>query len=78
MKNLREIQHQNTIIIIIDSATFNWFLVKRKRNVPITGELIKEKAKEYAISQGINDFKASNGWIARFKERHLISFRWCC
>jgi len=43
--------------------------------IPLTGPIIKEKAKEYAQLSGINDFEASDGWLANFRSRNDILFQ---
>uniref|UniRef100_A0A915P2Z6 HTH CENPB-type domain-containing protein n=1 Tax=Meloidogyne floridensis TaxID=298350 RepID=A0A915P2Z6_9BILA len=58
-----------------DDALLNWIRQVRAENVVITGTLLKEKAMEMASLMGIDNFKASNGWMEKFKERHSIRFR---
>lgn len=60
---------------IIDTVIFQWYLHARVNNLPISGPLLKEKALELASKVGLNDFKASNGWLQKFKERHQISYK---
>jgi hypothetical protein len=60
---------------IIDIVIFQWYLHARVNNLPISGPLLKEKALELASEVGLNDFKASNGWLQKFKERHQISYK---
>ena len=38
-----------------------------ENNVPISGDLIQEKALKFAAEKGIKDFFASGGWLSRFK-----------
>jgi hypothetical protein len=45
----------------------------RSKNVPLTDEILKEKAKHFGDETGVTDFKYSNGWLQRFKARHGIS-----
>ncbi|XP_042894041.1 tigger transposable element-derived protein 4-like [Penaeus japonicus] len=45
----------------------------RAANVPTSGRMVKEKALEYAASQGIDEFKGSTGWLDKFKTRHNIN-----
>lgn len=60
---------------IIDIVIFQWYLHARVNYLPISGPLLKEKALELASEVGLNDFKASNGWLQKFKERHQISYK---
>lgn len=59
----------------IDAACYEWFTKARNKNIPLTGTLIREKAKEIAGKLGNVDFKASSGWLERFKKRHNIAFK---
>ena len=47
----------------------------RERNVPIGGYIIREKALDFAKELNITDFKASDGWLDRWKNRHNVVFR---
>ena len=49
----------------IDTAVYKWFINARERNVPISGQIIREKALDYAKQFIIPDFKASEGWLDR-------------
>lgn len=60
---------------IIDIVIFQWYLHARANNLPISGPVLKEKALELASEVGLNDFKASNGWLQKFKDRHQISYK---
>ena len=57
----------------IDTATWRWFNHARSLNLPVSGPFIQQKALNYAKRQNVSDFKASNGWLGRFKARHSIS-----
>ena len=35
---------------------------------------MREKAQQIAVTLGIEDFQANNGWLMRFKQRHEIKF----
>lgn len=56
----------------LDRAMWEWFNKARGNNIPISGPIIVAKAKEYANQLNIPDFRGSNGWLSRFKERHTI------
>ena len=46
-----------------DNVVFRWFLSKRSQNIPIDGNLIKEKAIAYAKELGYSNFVGSTGWL---------------
>ena len=57
----------------IDELTWRWFQRARSQNIPISGPMIQEQAREYAKElHKDEDFKAFNGWLDRFKSRHNI------
>ncbi|XP_064462141.1 tigger transposable element-derived protein 6-like [Ornithodoros turicata] len=56
----------------IEKAAFAWFLDVRARNVPVSGAMLIQKAKDFGCMLGCDDFKASNGWLQNFKARHQI------
>ena len=55
-----------------DNVVFRWFLSKRSQNIPIGGNLIKEKAIAYAKELGYTNFVGSTGWLDRWKRRQNI------
>ena len=60
----------------IDQALMMWFTeIRDNHNVPISGNLLKTKAKHFATQLGIGDFTASNGWLDRFKKRNNIVYK---
>ena len=48
------------------------------KNLPVSGTLLQEKAKEIAIARCDHDFKASNGWLEAFRQRHKLTFSTIC
>ncbi|XP_050307028.1 tigger transposable element-derived protein 6-like [Anthonomus grandis grandis] len=59
----------------IDRVCFEWFARARNQKIPISGPLIKTKAKEVAIELGLRNFSASDGWLNKCRRRHNISFK---
>lgn len=59
----------------IDKMCYEWFVKARTKNIPLSGPLIRSKAKEIADQLNYPDFNASSGWLERFKQRHNISFK---
>lgn len=62
----------------LEQFLFTWFNQVRQQNIPVSGILIKEKAKSYAEMLEISDFTASDGWLSNFKKRHNLVFRKIC
>ena len=48
-------------------------MVLRSSTLPKSGPLVQEKALSFAKSLNKDGFKASNGWLNKFKTRHSIS-----
>ncbi|GBP43486.1 Tigger transposable element-derived protein 4 [Eumeta japonica] len=42
--------------------------------MPISGPLVKAKAENFAEELGLAAFKASEGWLGKFKQRHHINY----
>ena len=53
----------------IDNVVFKWFLSQRGKSIPTDGTFIKEKGMKHAKELGATDFKASDGWLGRWKKR---------
>ena len=53
----------------VDKAVFRWFSLQRSQNVPIDGPILKEKALQFAKSFNFPTFKASDGWLDKWKKR---------
>ena len=53
----------------VDQAVFKWFSLQRSQNVPIDGPMLKEKGLQFAESFIIPTFKASDGWLDKWKKR---------
>ncbi|KAH8035597.1 hypothetical protein HPB51_007832 [Rhipicephalus microplus] len=69
-KRLREAAYPD-----LENAVLLWLKRARSSNLPINGPILREKAEELFLRLGIEDFKCSDGWISRFKERHGLSFK---
>ena len=68
----RKRKDRKTDVSEVNELMFQWFRIARERGVPISGPLLQEKARKYAEELGIDNFTASNGWLATFKTRHKI------
>lgn len=59
----------------VEEALYSWFKQQRNRHAPISGDILKEKAKFFYREITKNDdFRASVGWFEKFKQRHGIRF----
>ena len=51
----------------IDDETYEWFVAQRAKNLPISGPILQEKARQIATKLGEKIvFTASNGWLEKF------------
>ena len=58
----------------VDEAMDLWFKnTMKEKNVTLDGTLIQAQALKFAAMEGYVDFKASNGWLDKFKIRHNIT-----
>lgn len=63
---------------IIDKTVLEWFNRVRSQNVPVSGPMLQEKAQDVGRELKLDNFKASNGWLYRFRTRHKIAFKAIC
>lgn len=59
----------------VEEALDQWFSVVTQRGVNISGPILKAKAEEFAKKLHHNDFKATSGWLSRWKTRRNIKFK---
>ena len=59
----------------LDSALHQWFVQARADGVPISGAIVQAEAEKFdkQLNGDECNFKASTGWLERFKKRHGIS-----
>lgn len=66
---MRETRHEK-----VNVATLNWLRVAQSEGVLVSGPMLQEQARIYAVHYNDPDFKASNGWLHSFKRRNLMVF----
>ena len=50
-----------------------WFRKARSKNIPVSGPILQQKGCAVAAQMGMGqEFKASNGWLEKFKIRYNI------
>lgn len=62
----------------IDAALFLWLQEMLVMNVPINGPILQEKAMDFARQFGNHEFRASQGWLTKFKQRHGVVCKHVC
>ncbi|KAK8785434.1 hypothetical protein V5799_008202 [Amblyomma americanum] len=62
----------------MEAAVVEWLRQSRSSGIAVDGPILKEKAETVALRFNLDEFKASNGWMERFKKRHGIVFSRCC
>ena len=75
-RNLRDEFNQQ-----LDQKVYEWFVAQHSKNIPISGPLLQERARQIRQELGglnADDFKASNGWLEKFRKRHGIQYRTIC
>ncbi|GBM78059.1 hypothetical protein AVEN_154021-1 [Araneus ventricosus] len=56
----------------MEEAVLKWIHTMRDKNVPISGPFLIEKAPKFVKALGYDEFRGSNGWLEKFKRRHVI------
>ncbi len=59
----------------LDRCMFAWSNQMRQAGAPLTEEIYRHKAMEFAVRLGMPDFTASAGWVRGFKERHALKMK---
>ena len=62
----------------MNDAVWEWFKKKTEQHTPVDGPVIQEFAMKAAKKLGYPEFKASSGWLTRFKERSNLSQHKLC
>ena len=57
----------------VEEALFSWFKQARCMNVPISGPIMKIKAKELALKMGHSEFQCSTGWLERLSPELYVT-----
>ena len=73
--NLRRCSHkrsQTSQFTEVNDLLYEWYLVAVRKNIYPDGLTLCEKAREIVKRLELSDFKASNGWLEKWKARHNI------
>ena len=58
----------------VDKAVYTWFHNTCANNVSVSDVVLKEKVLQFAKSLHLEYFRASDGWLDRWKSRHKVTF----
>lgn len=59
----------------VDEVCYEWFTEALNKNIPLSGPLIRSKAKEISEKLHYQEFNASQGWLQKVLGRHNITYR---
>jgi AcrR family transcriptional regulator len=59
----------------LESVFFSWYKQTRATNIPVDGNVLREKAEKIAAQPNVENSTAFNGWITRFKDRHGLVYK---
>ena len=59
----------------LKDVLLEWLQQTQPDNIPNDGHILRGKATEVAVALNIPGFRASNGWLHHFKQRHNIRYR---
>uniref|UniRef100_A0A6B0V6J3 Putative tigger transposase n=1 Tax=Ixodes ricinus TaxID=34613 RepID=A0A6B0V6J3_IXORI len=62
----------------VEAALITWLQNATAAHLPIDGTILREKANDLALKLGHEEFKCSNGWFSRFKERNNLTYLTVC
>ncbi|KAM7301103.1 tigger transposable element-derived protein 4-like [Ixodes scapularis] len=72
-KNDRKGEHP-----VLEEALQLWLKGVLSKNLPVSGDALKQKAETLALKMDIENFKFTDGWLRGFKKRHGILFKKVC
>ncbi|XP_023314369.1 tigger transposable element-derived protein 6-like [Trichogramma pretiosum] len=59
----------------VEKTLKKWFVEVREKGAPINGPLLKAKAEDLSKKLGKENFKATDGWLSRWRGRENIVYR---
>ncbi|KAH8019746.1 hypothetical protein HPB51_021569 [Rhipicephalus microplus] len=54
-----------------------WLRTMIAKKIPVSGDILKQKAEVFALQMGVKDFKFRDGWLRNFKSRNGLKFKMC-
>ena len=76
-ENIRKRKHAVVVPMYedIETAVIEFLKLARDRGMPVTGPMLRTLAEREASANGVEGFKASEGWLSKVKARHGICGR---
>ena len=68
----------NGVLHEVEKALHNWILEHFEQGIPVSLEMIKQKAIEISRKNGGTSHNFSHGWLQKFKKRFNIDYRKFC
>ncbi|KAH7939385.1 hypothetical protein HPB52_011694 [Rhipicephalus sanguineus] len=62
----------------VDDTVLTWFKDARQHGVPLSGPIIQEKARQFAVALGTSGFNTSGSFRYRFQQRNGIMWQVAC
>ncbi|KAK3924936.1 Tigger transposable element-derived protein 6 [Frankliniella fusca] len=59
----------------VENSLIEWIRQARSQKIPLDGPIICAQAKVIALRKNLDNFRASNGWLHRFRKRNNVLFR---
>jgi hypothetical protein len=58
-----------------EKGMVTWIKCAHDKNIPVSGQILREKAEQFAKKLGHSEFKAGTGWLDKFKSHNGISHK---
>ncbi|XP_037521813.1 tigger transposable element-derived protein 4 [Rhipicephalus sanguineus] len=62
----------------LEEALLVWLSAMIAKKIPVSGDILKQKAEVFALQMNVKDFKFSDGWLRNFKSRNDLKFKKMC
>ena len=70
-----EVKHRSAKHENLETVLMQWFGQMRAKGALLSDKLVSTKALSLAEKLQLADFKASDGWLSKFKKRHGIKLQ---
>ena len=60
----------------LNDTLYSWYLLAVSKNIFTDGPKLATQAREIASQLGVEELKASNGWLDQWKKKHNWRAKW--